>query len=281
MLPAARGRTSILTNAIERTHLDVPPGQVRWSAAKRWIGSALTSGIACRAIKALSGRSVRFHGVDLVVSDAVPLKTYGLLYWGLYESAEYRFVRDFISPSMPVIEIGAGIGAISSTIARILLPGQRLVCVEANPTLTPLLRQNLARHGQHLQTEIVQAAIDSRNGRALFTVGVDNLTSALSRQSQCDDVEVPTFSLESVESSCGLDGGYQLVADIEGAESSFILEEPEALHNCQRMVIELHDTRVSGRRVSADMLADAVRSHGFESRARYGNVFTFERGTMD
>jgi FkbM family methyltransferase len=264
-----------------RSRLDVPPGRVRWSAAKRWITSALTSGIACGAIRALAGRRVRFHGVDIALSDAVPLKTYGLLYWGLYESAEYRFVRDFISYSLPVIEIGAGIGAISSTIARILVPGQRLICVEANPALTPLLRQNLALHAQHLTTEIIQAAIDSRDGKAPFTADADNLTSSLSRQPQRNDLEVPTFSLGSIASNHGLESGYQLVADIEGAESSFILDGGESLHHCHRMVIELHDTQVLGRQVSADMLADTVRSHGFTTRARYGNVFAFERGTPE
>src|SRR5687767_8382869 len=64
--------------------------------------------------------------------------------FGLFERAECRFVRQWLRSDLDVIELGAGIGVVSSLISTRLDRGRLLLAVEANPDLLDLLRSNLA-----------------------------------------------------------------------------------------------------------------------------------------
>lgn len=71
-----------------------------------------------------------FHSGHIDVRGLdVPARNKAQLFSGIYESAEYRFVRDFISPMLPVIELGSSLGAIASVIARQLERAQSLIRV--------------------------------------------------------------------------------------------------------------------------------------------------------
>ena len=70
---------------------------------------------------------------------------------------------------------------------------------------------------------------------------------------------------------------FDLVSDIEGAESAFLLQDPDVLRRCRRAVLELHDTTVEGRAVSvSDLLAAAVAA-GLQTIRRHGPVVGLAR----
>jgi hypothetical protein len=84
------------------------------------------------------------------------------IFWGLYESAEVRFVRRYLDPDLDCLELGSGIGLVSRVIAEALQPGRLLVCLEAREDLLACARENVDRVAQGLQCRYI-AAVMSRN----------------------------------------------------------------------------------------------------------------------
>ena len=222
---------------------------------------------------------IPFHGIRLSVGDLISPQNKALLFWGLYESAEYRFIRDHLAPHLPVIEAGAGIGAITSIIARILEPSQQLVCIEGNPNILPLLRGNLAENASHLKWKVIEGAVGSQTESIEFQVSENNLCSTASHPppSQTEAITVRCVPVSSVLSQMEWQGGYQLVADIEGGEASLLVDDSVALTKCQRVIIELHDTSYHAVRYTIADLQRMIEQRGFAEVARHGAVRVFER----
>lgn len=222
---------------------------------------------------------IPFHGARVTVSNAIPPQNKALLFWGLYESAEYRFIRDYLSPSLPVIEAGAGVGAISSVIASLLEPGQNLVCIEGNPNILPLLRGNLANNAAHVRWEVIEGAVGSHTDVVEFGIAENNLCSAAVEQPDARrrTVSVRCVPVSSVLAQMKWPGSYQLVADIEGGEAAMIVDDSDALAGCKRMIIELHGTHHQGTDYSIADLQRMIEAQGFVAVARHGAVRVFER----
>jgi FkbM family methyltransferase len=236
----------------------------------KWIGIAIGRVFADR---------IPFHGIRVSVGEMISPKNKALLFWGLYESAEYRFIRDYLVPHLPVIEAGAGIGAITSVIARILEPSQQIVCIEGNPNILPLLRRNLTENASHLKWTVVEGAVGAHTESIAFEVAENNLCSTASQQPRAHTqaITVPCVPVSSVLSQVNWQGGYQLVADIEGGEASLLVDDSVALTRCQRVIIELHDTSYHAVRYTIADLQRMIEHRGFTEVARHGAVRVFER----
>lgn len=85
---------------------------------------------------------------------------------------------------------------------------------------------------------------------------------------------MPTTTLRSIVADIG---DFALVADIEGAEVSFIGGDGAALERCRWMCIELHDTTFEGEPWSRNRLMDALIGLGFELVHRDGATYVFTR----
>lgn len=220
---------------------------------------------------------IPFHGgrIDLRGLD-VPAKNKALLFWGIYESAEYRFVRDYLSPALPVIELGSSLGAIASVIVRRLQQDQRLICVEANPRLLNAIRKTLARNAPNLRSEVINAAICYESAFADFRVTEDNLCSSVNCVNSTCVVRVPCVTLAELVARLG-DCEYQLVADIEGAEASLLLYEQDVLARCRTAVLELHPTEHNGQKITPDDMVSTLQTIGFTDVVRYGAVVACRR----
>lgn len=239
---------------------------------KRAIASVIQSPPIGMAIGVLYSDIIPFHGLPIDVRNAnIPPSNKAALRFGMYESAEYRFVKSFLRPNLPVIELGSSIGAISSAIARQLARGERLTCVEANPALIPTLKSNLLRNASHLQVEVIHAAVAYDTDVVRFGVSANNLTSSIPADPSESEVIVAGVTLSALLEKEN-QVPYQLVADIEGAEVDVLLRDVDALRGCRLMVMELHDTVRSGQAYSTGQLESLIVSAGFAIVARYGHV---------
>jgi len=249
----------------------------RWVGLKRLLANVIQSGSIGDAISWFYGDVIPFHGIPIDVSQSgIPAANKAALWWGMYESAEHRFIKAFLLPNLPVIELGSSIGAISSAIAGQLDHGQRLICVEANPFLIPQLRKNLARNASHLSAEIIHAAVCYEGETVRFGISANNLTSSISGDPGAETTTVPAVTLRALLAQ-GDPGPYQLVADIEGAELAFLLHDAESLRSCQVMVLELHHTQSNGAAYTPTDLEHLIESLGFRIAARYGAVVACQR----
>jgi len=199
---------------------------------------------------------------------------------GLYESAEYRLVRDYLLSDFPVIELGSSIGAASNVVATRLRPGQHLTCVEANPKLIPTLKRDLDHNGSPLDVDVIHAAVAYRGDSVPFIISDNNLVSNVAVQPVDGITIVPTVSLSDLltRSRCT---SFQLVADIEGAELDVLLHDRDALRLCRVIIMELHDTHRDAQAYSRDDLASLVVDAGFQIIARYGSVIVCRKTAGD
>lgn len=229
--------------------------------------------------------SLRFRGWRVATDVAgVDPGMVASIFWGIYESAEIRFLRRHLRPDLDVVELGASLGVVSAEVSRLQAPGHKRVCVEANPALVSILRQNVAANAPGRDVSVVHRAVDYGPERApvRFFFG-DSSISGHTVAPAGDPVEdekydlVPAVTLGELLSEFDI-GPYALVCDIEGAEAGFIAHDAEALAACRQLIIELHDVSNSELGATVESMREAlIQRHGFRQRDRHGPVFVFER----
>lgn len=248
------------------------------SGLKVFVAQTITAPWIGKVVRAVFGDRIPFRGVRVAsrspfVSPVVSAK----LFWGIYEGAERRFVQSRLDPDLPVIELGSSIGGVSSHIGRTLAPGQRLICVEANPHLLPVLQKNLDQNAAHLDARAVHAAVSGDPRSVSFSISASSLSSSIAaRDDALERITAPARKLSELVGTFG-PGPYQLVMDIEGAEAGIVLDDAEALASCVRIVAELHATEHRGHPISVQDLTDAFKTLGFFLRDRHGPVVVMER----
>ena len=231
-----------------------------------------------RLVGAVSQDAIRNNGCVIYTGDhrVVP-SIKASLFWGLYESAEIRFVRKYLRSDLDVVELGSSIGVVAAQVGRKLQPERQLVCVEANIELLELVRLNVARNSSHVRTTVIHGALDYQASGSVtrLRLGDRNIDSSITDDPGGE--AVPIVTLAGILSQQQI-GDYVLVCDIEGAEAGILEIEKQALARCQQMIIELHASSYRNRTVTVDGMCQALRQrHGFVLRDYYGPVCVFDR----
>jgi precorrin-6B methylase 2 len=128
----------------------------------------------------------------------------------LYEIELNGWIRQFVSAQTAVFDIGAQYGFDSLMFAR--LGAYRVLTVEAEPDLEPLIRRNIERNG------LVDRVSIEINWVGNGTEGTVTLDELASRAFMPDFIKI----------------------DIEGSEAEALRGAPEVLKNCSRWLIETH-----------------------------------------
>lgn len=149
-----------------------------------------------------------------------------------YEGDELDQICAAVRPGDAVLELGAGIGFISTMIARRIGAG-RVVAVEANPQLLPIARRTHAVNG--VAVELVGAAVAPEEGEIEFHLHPEFWASSTVPRPGSRPIRVPTRSLRSLLRELR---PQVLVVDVEGGEAS--LFEGLPLDGVRSVVMELH-----------------------------------------
>lgn len=192
---------------------------------------------------------------------------------GGFEAAEARQIPHIVRPGDSVLEIGAGIGFISTLLAR--QPSvSRIVAVEANPHLLGYMARLHALNGVEKVRRVNAVLTNGPAPSATFYLRRDFWMGSLSAEPNAylDTAEVPTMSLDALlrEEAVTL-----IVCDVEGAEAD--LFEGADLRGVDRIYVETHDhvTGLSGvRRLFATM---AAAGFVYDPRHSCGTVVLFQR----
>lgn len=201
-----------------------------------------------------------------------------MLFWGMYESAEIRFVRRYLGDDLDVVELGSSLGGVSCEIAKKLAGRRKLICIEANSQVFPLLQRNVTRNAPAGQAAcFVWGAVDySGCSEVELSVGDSNLSSKLGGAA-AQNLVVPVVTLSAILAKSNV-GDYALVADIEGAEAGLFFHDAPALARCYKIVIELHSTVYEEKNYSVDdLIALIENSTDMTLSDRYGPVCLFQR----
>lgn len=216
-----------------------------------------------------------FHSTKIDVNDEhINYSEIAKLFWNIYESAEVRFIKKYLDKNKDIIELGSSLGAVSSVIGLIKNEDKYLYCFEANPNLIKLIEKNLEGNGISNFT-IHNNAIGSINSeKIIFEIGSSNLVSKISEDT--NGVLVNTIDLSNFVIDKQLKS-FNLICDMEGAESYLIFEQSDVLKSCSTLIIELHNTEYNNTRFSYQELNESILELGyFNLIDNYGAVYVYK-----
>lgn len=178
---------------------------------------------------------------------------------GHYEHVEVKTLRNMLEHDDIVLEIGAGVGVVSTAAAKIISP-DNIVVVEANPELTALISETHCLSGVEGIKVISGVGVgDSNQGHETFYLRDNFWASSLippAVEEKVRAVTVPRIDLNSILLSLR---PTVFVLDIEGAELE-LLGQLE-LNSCRSLILELHP-KVYGL-AGTDLIFKHMRKQGF------------------
>ncbi len=192
---------------------------------------------------------------------------------GRFEAEESSQVPQIVRPGDRVLEIGAGIGFISTLISR-QRRVSRVIAVEANPHLIDYMARLHALNRVRKVRRVNAVLTNEPKASATFYLRRDFWMGSLSAEPNeyVGTVEVPTMNLDGLLRDEAID---LIVCDVEGAEA--VLFHGADLSGVDRIFLELHDhvTGLSGVRGLFATLA----GHGFvyDPRHSLGSVVLFQK----
>lgn len=148
---------------------------------------------------------------------------------GRWEREEIGVAAAVLDPTLPLIELGGGVGAVSIALNRLLDSPADHIVVEASRGNCELLAKTKARNGARFQ--IVNRAVGHSKG----------IPDSVSARFDASGRVVGSTALRDLADSAGFDR-FNLVMDIEGAEYEVFRHEMELLRKrCVSLAFEFHD----------------------------------------
>ncbi len=210
----------------------------------------------------------RYQGVELELPAALlSERIRDAFQRGYYEAEETQILPGLIADGDVILEIGAGIGFVS-TIARRDRRPLRVVAVEANPALIPVIHRT--HDLNDVDVEVLNEILAHEDGEATLYAHADFWSSSTIAFEASTRHVVPRRSfqrrLDEIRPNF-------LVVDIEGGEAS--LFDGISLDGVQKIMMEVHQ-HVIGRD-GIRKLFDTLSRQGFHysSAHSYQGLVTF------
>lgn len=192
---------------------------------------------------------------------------------GRYEAEEAAAIAAGVEPGDRVVEIGAGIGFISTLLARDRRVAS-VLAVEANPHLMPYMARLHARNRVRKVRRLNAVLAPGGSGTATFYLRRDFWMGSLCPGPNPWEatVDVPVRDLDAVLRA---EAATLLVCDVEGAEAG--LFDGATLDGVDRVLLELHDHVTGLAGVGAVFAALLARGLVYDPRHSAGSVVLFRR----
>jgi len=196
---------------------------------------------------------IKNGGIALVAKHpAISPEMRHILYFNLYEVPELEILRRTLEPTDRVLEVGGGIGFLSTYLAQVC-GDQNVTTVEANPNLETIIRRNHELNGVAPTVILAAATCDARRETATLFLAENFWSTSTVRQGTKKTV-VPTVNLNRLIDD--FMPSY-LILDIEGAEVE--MAPALRLDGIEKLLIELHPT-VTGNDAANGVVQHFVRS---------------------
>ncbi len=191
----------------------------------------------------------------------------------LYEAKEADVVRRLVRPRDVVMELGGGIGYMSSLAARACHKG-RVHTYEANPNLLPYMR-SVHEVNKLNNIEINNALLGSESGRATFYVRSNFLSSSQTATRGEEDVQEVELEVRNAREECERIKPTIFICDIEGAEADVL--PAMDLSTVRSAVIELHPQNIGSKGIKT--VFEAMQANGltYFPRLSVAKVVCFKR----
>jgi FkbM family methyltransferase len=192
---------------------------------------------------------------------------------GRFEAEESSQIPQIVRPGDRVLEIGAGIGFISTLLSRQRRVA-RVIAVEANPHLMAYMTRLHALNRVRKVRRVNAVLTNEERASATFYLRRDFWMGSLAAEPNpyVATVEVPTMNLDALLREEAID---LVVCDVEGAEA--VLFQGADLSGVDRIFLEMHDhvTGLSGVRGLFATLAE--QGFVYDPRHSLGSVVLFQK----
>lgn len=191
-----------------------------------------------------------------------------------YEKDEVTGLPKFIDPEDRVVELGAGIGFISSFLVT-QLGVRRAMCIEANPTLCDFIGTVHQANGiKDVKVLNAVALSDTQPlGTANFYIREPFWSSSLDPEPEfVREVEVPKYHLSGLLRDFDAN---VLIVDIEGGEK--VLFDGADLVGVHKVYLEVHTRKIGLRGIKACFDALSDLGFAYDQRVSSGGSVLFRR----
>jgi FkbM family methyltransferase len=192
---------------------------------------------------------------------------------GTFEPEMERTLISELEHGMTFIDLGANEGYFTLQGARLVGPSGRVVAVEPQSRLIPVLERNLSLN-DFGNVVVVKAAIsDSEGSRTLYLppepghAGFTRMT-----RYRVPTQQIETMTLTKLFAHCGIENADVMKVDIEGAEYAAIFGSREIFkeHRVKVLACDLHLAQMGIAR--ADELITFLEGCGYRREIRYTNT---------
>lgn len=238
---------------------------------KKLVQKVLNSKRTKKYLWSLTGRPqyAISNGVKINLrSPAISDRVAKSLYLGLYERLEARVVCATLSEDDRVLELGSGIGYLSTLCAR-RIGSDRVCAVEANPDMEKHIRETYRLND--VSPALEMCVLGNTDGEISFHVNENYSSSSLhDRGGKSIQVRQRSFS-GMLATVCPT----YLICDIEGGEVPLLIDTP--LDGVKKICIEIHPHIIGNRACS--QLVQKLLAEGFDCdwKISGGYVFYFYR----
>lgn len=197
-----------------------------------------------------------------------PLRWRFALVLRLFERETMEYLRSRVEPGMTVVDVGANVGYHARLFAESVGSGGRVVALEPNPEVYPILRRNLNRFPQALALQLAASTVQ---GPVVLQVpkritGGARITTAPSQKSFEDSFSqhvVEAKPLNAILSELHLQRVDLLKIDAEGAEVDILRSLGNALETVHEVVCELLPSNLQAFGETPENLLAVLSSGGF------------------
>ncbi len=190
---------------------------------------------------------------------------------GYYEPQETALVRSILRPGMSFVDVGANWGYYTLLAASLVGARGRVLSLEPDPRLFPVLQENIARSRLHQVTALQLAAAHAPGTLALAGYAEDGGNYGISRivSDRRDEsvFEVNSDSLDNILREHGLLSIDLMKMDIEGAEAFAIAGLAESLSDrkVKRLILELHPIQLAEHGSAVSIVTEKLESAGYRA----------------
>ncbi|MEO8609227.1 MAG: FkbM family methyltransferase [Chloroflexota bacterium] len=211
--------------------------RIQWYFQRWWLSDNWLLGMLVE----LRGNPVTLDGCQFDLSSSKILTAQKAGFWaGNYEVKERIAVQQIPNNSLPIVELGGGIGVVSCVTSKHFGNPAQHVVVEANPNMIPIISRQRDLNGCNFT--LIPANLSYDGQEVPFHVSARFLASSTLDVPNQDSeiVRVPATTLRAILDQQGFDR-IVLICDIEGAEVSLLQHESDLLGSrVHYLVLEYH-----------------------------------------
>jgi len=208
--------------------------------------------------------------------DPVSLLGIALTRRGAFEPGMTATLEGFLGPGKTFVDVGANEGYFTVQGARLCSPGGRVLAVEPQQRLLPVLAENL-RLNALPGVRVLNKAVGDRSGAARIhlTATTNSGGSGLHRHARyaLPTQEVEMLTLEQVLDREELRTVDLLKMDIEGFEHEALLGSPNVFRErrIKALALEVHPSILADRGLNAGELTACLLAAGYTASRPFGH----------